>query len=898
LIAMPAPRRLVAIVAGTLSLAAPLAAQIVPETAPPAETVLRAISEEWLDADERKDLRVDHGVWDARDLDTPARNARAALATWRLDDPSLSDAAVDAGLRAEARLRAGRFAEALELLVDDASPLGQARRAEALEGLGRIDEAIEVAAAIERSPEHAVATARAAEVLDRLRSLSVDEWRDTLSALGEARAADRLDASIPLAEGRILARRHNLEQGVPALREALVLNPRLSEAWYLLGVLAIEQFDFDSADRAARSLEKLSSGHPLAACLRAESAIVRSDPDRAADELDRTLARHPDLPVALALRAAAAAARYRPDEMNAWLDRLDAVAPGGALGHLVVGHHLALDRQYEDAAAVLDEAIRRRPHWAEPRVELALLETQTGRDDLARAALAEAVRLDPFNRRASFSKFLLDELATHRTIETERFVIRFRDGTDRVVAELMAAELDRMSDDVTRRFDHVPARKTLIDLLPDHRTFGVRITGMPRIHTIAASTGPVIAIEVPREGPPEKHFGLFDWLKVLRHEYVHTVTLDQTRNRIPHWLTEAAAVSMEGVPRPYAECQMLARELEAGTLFDLDEINWAFVRPKRANDRPLAYAQGHWMVQFMNRRFGEEALVRLLAELREGLSEKEAFVRALGVTREEFHRQFLEFAVADVRRWGLSAEPPMADLLLAAARRDPAKFAEWETKRNESLAKAAELISERIGVPGEASIDGIRGADWPSAGVPPVTIDDALVAEWLERHPAHPDVLELAVRRRLQALGGATPGEDDLALLARYAAARPVDPYPHRQLAKLHRGGPEPARAIPSLVELDAREENDPALAIELARLYRGERDFAAALGSISRAVRIDPYDPALRELAAAIAVEAGDLRAARRDIEALTLLEPDREQHRKRLVRIDELLARPPSGG
>jgi tetratricopeptide (TPR) repeat protein len=159
-------------------------------------------------------------------------------------------------------------------------------------------------------------------------------------------------------------------------------------------------------------------------------------------------------------------------------------------------------------------------------------------------------------------------------------------------------------------------------------------------------------------------------------------------------------------------------------------------------------------------------------------------------------------------------------------------------------------------------------------------------------------VLERAVRRRLEALGGATPGEDDLALLARYAAARPVDPYPHRQLAKLHRGGPEPARAIPSLVELDAREENDPAFAIELARLYRGERDFAAALGSISRAVRIDPYDPALRELAAAIAVEAGDLRAARRDIEALTLLEPDREQHRKRLVRIDELLARPPSGG
>ena len=895
---MAAARRAFAACIVALSIAVPVAAQIVPETAPPADLVLKALAEEWLEADERKDLRVDHGVWDSRDLDTPARRARAALATWTLEDASLSDPAVDAGLRAEARLRAGRFAEALALLGDDDSPINVARRAEALEGLGRVDEAIAAAESIGRTAANAIAAARAAEVLDRLRAMSTDEWRETLSALGDARGADRLDASIPLAEGRILARRHNLEQGVPALRQALVLNPRLSEAWYLLGALAIEQFEFDSADRAARSLERIAPGHPLAAALRSESAIVRSDPALAADELDRAIARHPQVPVLLALRAAAAAGRYRPDEMKSWLDRLDAIAPGNALGHLVVGHHAALDRQYDDAAAALEEAIRRRPNWGEPRVELGLLETQTGRDDRARAALAEAIRLDPFNRRASFSKFLLDELANHRTIETERFVIRYRDGVDRTVAELMSAELDGMSEDVTARFRHVPARKTLIDLMPDHRTFGVRITGMPRIHTIAASTGPVIAIEVPREGPPEKHFGLFDWLKVLRHEYVHTVTLDQTRNRIPHWLTEAAAVSMEGVPRPYAECQMLARELAAGTLFDLDEINWAFVRPKRPDDRPLAYAQGNWMVQFMNRRFGMDALVRLLGELREGVPEKDAFVRALGVSREEFHRQFLAFAADDVKRWGFAAEPPMRELVLEAARRDPEAFAEWDAKRTQSFAKAAELIAERIGVPGEASTDGIRGADWPSPGAPPVTIDDALVADWLERFPNHPDVLELAVRRRLETLAGATPGEDDLALLARYAAARPVDPYPHRQLAKLHRGGSEPARAIPSLIELDAREENDHAFAIELARLYRAERDHAAALAAIRRAVRIDPYDPALRELSAAIAVEAGDLRSARRDVEALTLLEPDREQHRKRLARIDELLARPSAGG
>jgi hypothetical protein len=94
----------------------------------------------------------------------------------------------------------------------------------------------------------------------------------------------------------------------------------------------------------------------------------------------------------------------------------------------------------------------------------------------------------------------------------------------------------------------------VIEVMPDHERFAVRITGMPFVHTIAACTGPVIAMEVPREGPPSKHMGLFDWPRVIQHEYTHTITLGQTRNRIPHWLTEAAAVSMEPAPRSYDTC--------------------------------------------------------------------------------------------------------------------------------------------------------------------------------------------------------------------------------------------------------------------------------------------------------------------------------------------------------
>ena len=67
-------------------------------------------------------------------------------------------------------------------------------------------------------------------------------------------------------------------------------------------------------------------------------------------------------------------------------------------------------RQYDEAASYLEEAIARAPNWSEPRIALGLLETQTGRDDKSRTVLTEATKLDPFNKRAQNSLFLLNSM--------------------------------------------------------------------------------------------------------------------------------------------------------------------------------------------------------------------------------------------------------------------------------------------------------------------------------------------------------------------------------------------------------------------------------------------------------------------------------------------------------
>ena len=75
--------------------------------------------------------------------------------------------------------------------------------------------------------------------------------------------------------------------------------------------------------------------------------------------------------------------------------------------------------------------------------------------------------------------------------------------------------------------------------------------------------------------------------------------------------------------------------------------------------------------------------------------------------------------------------------------------------------------------------------------------------------------------------------------------------------------------------------------------MHRASGDGDAALSSAIRMIRIDPYRAEFRELAAAIAIEQGALEEARLQIEALALLEPDRDIHQQRLEAIMRLIER-----
>ena len=115
---------------------------------------------------------------------------------------------------------------------------------------------------------------------------------------------------------------------------------------------------------------------------------------------------------------------------------------------------------------------------------------------------------------------------------------------------------------------------------------------------------------------------------------------------------------------------------------------------------------------------------------------------------------------------------------------------------------------------------------------------------------------------------------------------------PHRTVTASKRrwASSEPARAIPHLEYLDAREQYSAAYAAELARRYGAIGAYAEAGRFAERATMIAPFNGNYRELAATVAIRLKDWDTAERHLLALVDLEPGREVHKRRLEALGKM--------
>lgn len=691
-----------------------------------------------------------------------------------------------------------------------------------------------------------------------------------------------------LAAAELLREKYNNDEkdgSVSDYQAALRINPNLAEAFVGLGEVLLESWRFEEVEKHAEQALAVNPHEATAHHLLAKKCILERRYVAAGVHTADALAVQPNDVIALSLSAAASACRFDDAAVAALRTRVEAINPRPAVFHHLVGKALSGIRQYADSERAFLRAIELDPTDANARTELGMMYMQWGLEDKAREALDAAWTLDPFNQRTKFTLDLLDSLHKFATHETAHFIIRYDAARDPGLGEFIAGYLEEIYAPVTADYDTALAHKTIIEFFPTQRSFAVRITGQPWIHTVGACTGRVIALASPRKAPELS--GTYNLARVLKHEFVHTVTLAATHNRIPHWFTEGLAVYQEDSPRPFEWAELLADGVRRDRLFTLESIDWGFMRPKRPTDRQMAYAQSEWMCEYIVERFGYDQINAMLERYRQGQTQPQVMREQLGLEMAVFDRDFGEWARHQASEWCFDLEkledPEALQALIETNEGEAALWgrlarAHYDADEFEKALMAAHRAveldeAERHGLKTIACILGPTIAQEPSEARRKAFEDEALpvLRKLLEVEPggwvAPKYLADIALRRREY-----DAAVESLTLLQERC---PMDPTSWRGLAGIYLQRQEIDKALSQLLELARSEEHDADVPGQIASIYRRQGRLRDAIYWYRRALFIDPFSHDLHRALGQVCMQEGDAAGALRAYRMLTRVEP-----------------------
>ncbi|MEO1535497.1 MAG: hypothetical protein AAFS11_08050, partial [Planctomycetota bacterium] len=350
------------------------------------EAVRSLIAAPYTTPEEASALRVFHGHWTTDDLASVEHAAAVALVRGAFDHAALFDDAVSTHLRAEAAIHRGELESALELLTGDATYRAVRLRVEALELLGRHEEAL---AATEVAVDRLVreTTESAAELTDGVLTLMArarlagperadgTDFQTLMALLTRASGElDRLYWPAKLAEAQLLYSKDERGRAAEAAMEVVSLNPACAQAWALLGRLNVDAFEFDAAEDTAARLDALAAVDEawwsgaggavpsvdlpsvLGSLVIARTRVRQDAPADGIARVRDVLLAYPEQRALLAGLAALEAAAYDFEARDAVLAELDELSPGTELGYLEAGWALSERRQYVPSADMLEEA--------------------------------------------------------------------------------------------------------------------------------------------------------------------------------------------------------------------------------------------------------------------------------------------------------------------------------------------------------------------------------------------------------------------------------------------------------------------------------------------------------------------------------------------------------------
>ena len=512
----------------------------------------------------------------------------------------------------------------------------------------------------------------------------------------------------------IIERRGRFDQGgdnLVALGRALILlgvEPRLAlencfqraynadppvrEAYLAAGQLALDKHDFPlAADTFRAGLKKFPNdpdmesglGHafatgegkemlePLEAALAvnpkhvpsllllADHLIDAEQYDEAAKQLERALEVNSWQPEALAYQAVLA---HLSNDLSGE-DRLRAKAlkywNTNPQVDYIIGRKLAQKYLFAEGAAAQRRALAFDTNYVSARRELAEDLLRLGQADEGWKLAQEAHDEDAYDVTTYNLTTLHDQMAKFRTLTNADFILHMSSHEADLYGDRALELLERAKTTLCAKYGVDLTHPTIVEIFPDQKDFAVRTFGMPgNPGYLGVCFGSVITANSPASQAPNPA----NWEDVLWHEFCHVVTLNDTKNRMPRWLSEGISVYEERqADAGWGERMNLAYRdtILNGELTPLGELSGAFLQPKNGEALQFAYYESSQVVEFLVEKFGLDTVKQILLDLRDGQEINHA-IAARTVPLPDLEKQFKAYlrAKAESLAPGVDLEKP------------------------------------------------------------------------------------------------------------------------------------------------------------------------------------------------------------------------------------------------
>src|SRR5262249_32254359 len=266
-------------------------------------------------------------------------------------------------------------------------------------------------------------------------------------------------------------------------------------------------------------------------------------------------------------------------------------------------HFATQTRRYSESVAFLNQALKLSPDQWSSHLALGMGLLRMGKIEEGRAEVEKTFEGDPFNIWAKNTLDLLDAMKEYRETKHGDFIIKADAKESGVLAPYAAELLDEAKAKLSAKYKFTPRAPISVEIFPNHEDFAVRALGLPGLGALGVCFGQVIAQDSPSARPS----GQFNWGSTLWHEYTHVITLQATDHLIPRGVCEGVSVHEDRSGRPgWGEDWHIEsiKPFASNRCFAIATLDNGFIRPKRADDIPLAYFEASQICHFIEERFG------------------------------------------------------------------------------------------------------------------------------------------------------------------------------------------------------------------------------------------------------------------------------------------------------